>query len=101
MILSIQPSKVAHKRYAVLFQFPDGKQKIYNFGLKTGFTYVDGATDTARENYLKRHLANKTEHLLITRLTPSPALFSARILWGKSRSIQANIDALNREMGKS
>jgi len=35
-----------------------------------------------RANYWKRHLANRTEDERITNLVPSPALFSAMLLWG-------------------
>jgi hypothetical protein len=29
------------------------------FGSKTGFTFIDGATDKTKENYLKRHIVNE------------------------------------------
>jgi hypothetical protein len=50
-----------------------------HFGLKGGFTYVD-----------------EKEKKLITSLTPSPALFSSMILWGKYDDIDKNKDLLNK-----
>ncbi len=69
--------------------------KNYDFGLDTGYTYIDGATKEQRNNYLKRHLANTIENNLIKNLVPSPSLFSAYILWGNSRNINENIKILN------
>jgi hypothetical protein len=50
-----------------------------HFGLKGGFTYVD-----------------EKDKKLITSLTPSPALFSSMILWGKYDDIDKNKDLLNK-----
>jgi hypothetical protein len=48
-----------------------------------------------RANYWKRHLANRTEHERTTNLIPSPALFSAMILWGDSTSLNKIIQNSN------
>ena len=68
----------------------------YDFGLKGGKTYIDHHDKRLRANYWKRHLANRTEHERIKNLTPSPALFSAMLLWGDSTSLDRNIQILNR-----
>jgi hypothetical protein len=74
--------------------------KNYYFGSPTGFTYIDGATKQARENYRKRHLNNPLEHQLITNLVPSSALFSYFISWGDSTNIFKNLRNLNKLMKK-
>jgi hypothetical protein len=72
----------------------DGRE--IHFGMKGGFTYVDEKNKTKRHNYFARHMANKTEKKLITTLTPSPALMSSMILWGKYDDIDKNKDLLNK-----
>ena len=67
-----------NKRFCVTLD--DGK--IFHFGSKHGNTYIDHHDKILRANYLKRHLANKIEHSLISNLIPSPALFSSMLLWG-------------------
>ena len=74
-----------------------GKKKIY-FGQPDAFTYLDGADDRVRENYHKRHLANKTEKQRIENLIPSAALFSYYLIWGKHRTIEENIKDLSRRL---
>ena len=96
MILEISNSKKASKRYCV--RLDDGR--TIDFGLKNGDTYIDHHDPEKRENYWKRHLANKTEHRLITQLIPSPALFSAMLLWGDSTSLNKNIRDLNHLLSR-
>jgi len=45
--------------------------------------------------YIARHLGNLSEKRLIDSLTPSPALFSLGLLWGKYTNIEDNIKYLN------
>ncbi len=98
MIISISPSPLKTKRFRVLFQYKSGEKKNFDFGYKDAKnTYIDGASDAVRANYLKRHMANPIERRLITEKIASPALFSARLIWGRSRDINANIRELNRE----
>jgi len=94
MIVNIEPSKNKNKRFEVTL---DNGRK-FNFGLKDGQTYIDHHDKVKRENYLKRHLANKIENKLINDLIPSPALFSAFLLWGPSTSLEENIKQLNNLM---
>lgn len=95
MIVSIEDSPVHHKRFRVYVK-KDGKLKHYDFGLKTGRTYIDDRSEEERQNYLKRHLSNPIERQLIDHLIPSPSLFSAYLLWGKSKDLNKNIEYLNR-----
>jgi len=97
MIVEHGKSSKPNKRFYV--KLDNGE--IFDYGYrnpetgKTGKTYIDGATKKQRENYWKRHLGNKREHYLITNLIPSPALFSAFLLWGISSDFYKNFDHLN------
>jgi len=99
MIISISKSPRANKRFRVVVKRKDGTTENVDFGFPDSTTFINGATETQRENYLKRHMANATEKRLIENLVVSPALMSARILWGESRNVQTNIASLNREWG--
>jgi hypothetical protein len=96
MITEILRSPRKNKRFRAVIT-RDGKKVNVDFGYPQSTTYIDGASDKTRENYLKRHMANATEKRLIENLTISPALMSARILWGSSRDILRNVASLNRE----
>ena len=91
-IVEIEPSIRKNKRFRVTLSNGDK----YDFGLKTGSTYIDHKDETKRRNYILRHLANKKEKELIETLTPSPSLFSMYLLWGKTTDLQQNIKQLNR-----
>lgn len=98
MIISISESPLKTKRFRVLYQSKSGEKKYFDFGLKDAKnTWIDGASEAVRDAYLKRHMGNETERRLITERIASPALFSARLIWGRSRDINANIRELNRE----
>lgn len=92
MIIDIKPSPVKNKRYRVIMN--NGKH--YDFGLKTGSTYLDHKDKDIKKNYWLRHMGNPIENKLIKNLIPSPALFSAYILWGETTDLQKNINNLNR-----
>jgi hypothetical protein len=95
MILSVKPSTAKTKRYMAIWRKPDGTEKVFHFGQPGGFTYVDGASETTRDNYRARHLASPLEGKYIRGRIPSPALFAYWILWGDSRSMEVNIRKLN------
>lgn len=99
MITEILRSPRKNKRFRAVIT-RDGKKVNVDFGYPQSTTYIDGASDKTRENYLKRHMANATEKRLIENLIISPALMSAKLLWGSSRDILRNIASLNREWGK-
>jgi len=67
----------------------------FHFGLKTGRTFLDHHDKTKRDNYWKRHLNSPNEKELIENLIPSPALFSAYLLWGPWHDLIKNIKYLN------
>ena len=97
MIIDIKPSTKKNKRFQATILQHNGKEKKIDFGLKDGVTYIDNMRTTQeRHNYWQRHLANKTEKKLIENLVPSPSLLSAMLLWGKSKSLEKNVEELNK-----
>lgn len=85
------------KRYRATILKEDGSKQKIDFGLKDGVTYIDNMRTTQeRHNYLQRHLANKKEKYLIENLIPSPSLLSATLLWGKYKSLEKNVEELNK-----
>ena len=93
-IISVTKSSKKGKKLKATFN----DKKVFNFGSSTSQTFVEGASKRKRENYLGRHLANKTERSLIENLKPSPALLSADLLWGKSHDLNQNIIMLNKRL---
>ena len=103
MIIDIKPSPLKYKRYRATIKMKDGSERNIDFGLKGGVTYIDKLpngtplrTSQERQNYLARHLANKTEQKLISNLIPSPSLLSAYLLWGPTKSLEKNVELLNK-----
>jgi hypothetical protein len=94
-ITKIERSNRLSKRFKVILD--NGKE--FDFGQEFAdgthpITYIDGASKEKRDNYIKRHLGNKTESQLINNLIPSPSLFSMYLLWN-TNSLQNNIKILN------
>jgi len=94
MIERLTKSPRAGKRYRAVFS--SGKK--IDFGSDVATTFVDGASENKKENYLKRHTANTREAFLIKNKVASPALLAADLLWGKSRSLTKNVAELNRRL---
>lgn len=92
MILEVVSSPIPLKRFRATVKTLKGI-KQYDFGLRGGQTYIDGASDQQRTNYMLRHYP--VEERLIENLVPSPALLSAFLLWGKYRTLKENILRLN------
>lgn len=95
-IVKIERSNRLSKRFKVILD--NGEE--YHFGQVFAddshpITYVDGATKEKRNNYLKRHFANKIEANLIQNLIPSPSLFSYYLLWN-TNSLNENVNILNK-----
>lgn len=91
MITEIQRSPLQFKRFRVFLD--DGRH--YDFGLKGGSTYLEHRDKLKRMAYWKRHYGNPVEKDLIDNLVPSPALFSAYLLWGSHTDLGKNILELN------
>ena len=96
MTLKLSKSHMKSKRYRI--DLADGRH--YDFGLEDGQTYIDHKDKTKRSNYLKRHMPNPKKKYLIDNFIPSPALFSAKILWGNHSSLNENLKELNKQMTK-
>jgi len=91
MIIKIVPSPKKYKRFRAIMD----NDRVFDFGLDTGSTYIDHKDKLKREAYWDRHYANATEKKLIDNLVPSPSLFSAYLLWGKYFNLKKNMDYLN------
>lgn len=96
MILDVISSPVKMKRYRAIVKKHNGDIINIDFGLRDGHTYIDNRNSEERANYWKRHLGNKIEKQLIENLVASPATLSAFLLWGPTRSLQTNINKLNK-----
>jgi hypothetical protein len=70
--------------------------RVFDFGLDTGSTYIDHKNKLKRDAYWARHYGNTTEKKLIDKLVPSPALFSAYLLWGPYPNLKKNANYLNK-----
>ena len=95
-IIKIERSNKLSKRFRAILDNGDN----FDFGQEHSdgthpITYIDGATKEKRDNYLKRHFANKIEANLIQNLIPSPSLFSYYLLWN-TPSINENVKILNK-----
>jgi len=96
-IINLEHSPKPNKRFRIWLDITGTGDKIkhWDFGSKGSETFIDHGDGKKRANYLKRHLANKTERQRIEGLIPSPALFSARLLWGDSQNLLDNVVSLN------
>ena len=93
-IIKIVESPKLNKRFRVIMSNGD----TYDFGDTGENTYIDHGDQKRRQRYWLRHYHNIQENHLITNLIPSPSLFSALILWGKSTSLRENINELNHRL---
>jgi hypothetical protein len=98
IIKDIIPSPLKSKRFRAIVN-DNGIKKSLDFGSKFAKTYIDGATDLERENYLKRHGLNPLEKDKINNYSQiTPSLLAAHLLWGKNRSIMKNVNELNKRL---
>lgn len=81
ILVALFPSPRKEKRYRLILANP---KQVIDFGMKHSHTYVDGASDLTRYNYLKRH--GKEDW---TKLSAGSA--SRYILWGASHDIHKNL----------
>jgi hypothetical protein len=91
MIVSVESSRRKMKRFKVIMD--DGRE--FHFGYDGGDTYIDHRERKKRQDYWARHMGNPIEKRLIDNLVPSPALFSAYLLWGPYQTIEQNVRHLN------
>ena len=91
-IIKLEDSQLKSKRFKVYLD----NNEHYDFGLRTGETYIDHHNKVKRDNYRRRHYNSSREQPYIINLIPSPALFSYYLLWGESTSLQQNVKSLNK-----
>lgn len=91
-IVKIVESPKLNKRYKVVLSNGD----TFDFGDAGSNTYIDHHNEERRRRYWLRHYGNIREQHLISNLIPSPSLFSALLLWGRSTSLRENIIELNK-----
>ena len=82
--ISLKKSSIKNKKLVLKLSEPN---KTIHFGWKGSLTYINGATDIQRTNYLKRHKVNEDW----TKINPGSA--SAFILWGDSKNINTNLNS--------
>jgi hypothetical protein len=98
MIKDVIKSPLKTKRFRAII-VDKGNTKYIDFGSKNANTYIDGATDLQRKNYLKRHEANPLEKNLINNYSSiTPSLLSSKLLWGNHKSITKNRNELNKRL---
>lgn len=97
MISKIEHSTSKDKRFTITMS--DGKRISFGQKNPVNGTYIDHQNKELRKRYLSRHLANRAEKYLIDNLIPSPALFSAYLLWSlpsdKLTTLNENVKYLN------
>ena len=84
----LSPSPRKGKRFRLVLP-----NKVIDFGLKGGQTYIDHGDKVKRTNYLKRHSVREDW------TTPNAGSASAYILWGVETDIQKNLKIFLKEMG--
>jgi hypothetical protein len=82
ILVGLFPSPRENKRYRIIIMNP---RKVIDFGLPHSNTYVDGASDLTRYNYLKRHAVRENWNEL------NAGSASAIILWGRSHDVKENL----------
>ena len=91
-LISVKKSDAKGKKWAAVFE-KNGKRKIVNFGATGYLDYTIGATDEQRKSYRARHASGKSAP------ADSANALSYYILWGDSRSRNANIASFKRKYG--
>jgi hypothetical protein len=76
-LINIVKSWKPDKKFVALFEV-DGRSRNVHFGSATSQTYVEGADDLKKANYLKRHAIRENWDNPIT-----PGSLSKHILWSE------------------
>jgi hypothetical protein len=86
--MKIIKSNLPTKRFVAVYC--DGSR--VQFGQRGATTFVDGATEETRKNWIARHKVRSDFN------DPySAGSLAKHILWGESKSIDANVRAFNRK----
>tara|TARA_R100000951_G_scaffold98263_1_gene88164 strand:+ start:310 stop:636 length:327 start_codon:yes stop_codon:yes gene_type:complete len=93
MIESLTKSNRKNKKYKIVFYNLDSFNRITShFGSKDSKTYINGATDEERMNYIKRHSKREKDIWFDKTRWYAPASLSLRLLWGESKNLNKNIE---------
>lgn len=76
-------SPIKGKRFMAVFENP---KKTTHFGQTGAYTYIDGASDGARDAFRARH-----KESLKTKDPLRSGFLSYYVIWGKSRSAEKNL----------
>ena len=92
-LIKVDQSPLATKKLRA--QFEDGDRRFHvDFGLKGSNSFIDGASEKTRENYIKRHSVLERAYWNVP---TTPAALSRFIIWGDSRSLQKNVSAYKQK----
>ena len=92
-LVKVTESPLATKKLRA--QFEDGDRRFHvDFGLKGSNSFIDGASEKTRENYIKRHSVLERAYWNVP---TTPAALSRFIIWGDSRSLQKNVSAYKQK----
>lgn len=84
----LKKSNQKGKRFVIIMQ---DRGHRHDFGSDVGKTFIDGRTQSERENWIKRHRVNKNwdnKH--------SGIYYSRYLLWGKHTDLKKNIKDLEK-----
>jgi len=91
-ILSVGLSPLSSKKYRAHFE--DGDRKFHvDFGSPNATTWVNGASEQTKQNYIKRH--SKIEQAYWN-IPTTPAALSRYLTWGESRSLAQNLRSFKK-----
>jgi len=80
------------KSHKAIFKKDDGKTKTINFGANNATTFINGADEKTRANYIARHRVR--EDWTVPNNAGSLSRF---IKWGDSKNINKNISAFKKK----
>jgi hypothetical protein len=83
-LIDFDKSDKKTKKFKIVLTM-NGKKKTIHFGSKNSKTYVEGASDKKREDYIKRHKVWEDWAEI------NPGSLSRFILWGDSNNLIKNL----------
>jgi len=91
--LILSKSKIKGKRFKIeMKNFDNMEDHHHDFGSKIGTTYIDGATEKQKSNWIARHSTNKNYESI-----HSPIYFSKMLLWN-TPDLASNIKLLSKKL---
>jgi len=83
-LIDFDKSDKKTKKFKIVLSM-NGKKKTIHFGSRNSKTYVEGASDKKREDYIKRHKVREDWAEI------NPGSLSRFILWGDSNNLIKNL----------